>query len=85
MKLLLCRACGDMLKFGLDDWRFCNCGRSSARYVDAAFGEMRGDDAVAIGVDNADLAKMVHAHGNFRAEWWKMLPGAPGVRVTRVT
>ena len=85
MKLLLCRSCGDMLKFGTDDWRFCCCGKSSARYIDAAFGELRGDDAVAIGVDNADLAKMVQRHGNFRGEWWRMIPGDPGVRVRRVT
>ena len=61
MKLFFCPKCHDVVKFGTElkfgsyVFRFCKCGRSSARYmIDAVNGQIRGE-AIPIGFDNASI------------------------------
>lgn len=83
MKLLLCRACGDIRKMHAT-WMSCECNRSAGRYIDSTHAEIRGIDAECLGIDNNDMAAVVQGDRAHRGEWWLMEPGAEGVRVRRV-
>jgi hypothetical protein len=63
MKLLLCLDCHDVLKFGTPmQWRACQCGHSSGRYLsDGVSAEFKGDNARAIGIDNRTIEQAVRS------------------------
>jgi hypothetical protein len=59
MKLLLCKSCHDVVKFG-DDWRKCKCGKCAGRYLsDGVRAEFYGTGAVVLGLDNTSLARAI--------------------------
>lgn len=64
MKLLLCRACQDVLKLqespSQREARRCKCGKSGGRYLDQLNAEFWGRHALLIGFDNNSLAAVVH-------------------------
>lgn len=61
MKLLFCLACHDVVKLQVATWRPCQCGRSNGRYLeDGLHGEVVGDTARVIGVDNRSVRKALH-------------------------
>jgi len=64
MKLLLCRACQDVLKLqespSQREARRCKCGKSGGRYLDQLNAEFWGRHALLIGFDNNSLATAVH-------------------------
>lgn len=64
MKLLLCRACQDVLKLqesvSQHSARWCRCGKSGGRYLDDSNAEYWGKDALLLGFDNNSLAEAVH-------------------------
>lgn len=79
MKLLLCKSCGDVVKFGIRDWRPCVCGNSAARYLsDGLHSEIKGENAVAIGLDNRDVTLACHG-GTKIIECWMFSKDEPHV------
>ena len=83
MKLLFCRYCADVVKLK-GYWTWCDCGDSAGRYLsDGARAEIAGVNAECLGIDNNDMAAVMW-RAKDRAEWWRMEPGAEGVRVVRV-
>ena len=43
MKLIFCRECQDVVKLRRTNWRKCQCGKSSGRYLaDGWYAEIRG-------------------------------------------
>ena len=60
MKLLLCRACQDIVKLGSGKFRKCACGKSSGRYLsDDWHAELKGENAVPICFLNTTLADAI--------------------------
>lgn len=64
MKLLFCKACGDVFAIGLKKWRFCECKATSGRYLDNVYAEYRGADAIPLGFANGTFAEAVKKHEN---------------------
>lgn len=62
MKLLLCRACQDVVKI-FSAWRSCRCGESQARYVSDNDVEFSGADVMILGVSNTSLEHAVRTGG----------------------
>ena len=59
MKLLFCVACDDVVKFGgNNEWRDCHCGKSSGRYIDSLYAEIKGE-GIPIGFNNSSLVRAI--------------------------
>lgn len=59
MKLVMCLACGDV--FNLDvNLKECKCGRTEGRYLGKINAYYKGDTAIPLELDNADLAKAIN-------------------------
>ena len=54
MKLILCPACQDVVKAGLRETRFCQCGKSWGKYRDPLNAEY-GGEAIPLGLLNNEL------------------------------
>lgn len=84
MKLVTCRECHDVVRLYPSQWRKCFCGAVEGRYLeDGVRAEIRGESAIALGIDNKDYAKMVVKPGGARGQWFA-LPVGTGARVQRV-
>ncbi|HNC56687.1 MAG TPA: hypothetical protein PLP33_14665 [Leptospiraceae bacterium] len=59
MKLFLCLDCSDVLKMLVNKWRYCECKKSSGRYLeDGDFAEIRGK-AIPLGILNSTIVKAI--------------------------
>lgn len=58
MKLLFCRACGDIVRL-LTDPRRCRCGKSSGAYVTEMETVVHGEPAEVIGIDSNAIERAV--------------------------
>ena len=58
MKLLLCLKCSDVVKLR-KSVPYCECGKSSGRYLDDINAEYRGDDAMLLGFANGSLIEAI--------------------------
>lgn len=72
MKLLFCKACGDIQSLLVNVWRSCHCGKSMGRYLaDGDNAELKGTYVKVIGIYNQDiraaLGHEMHGLNEFKA------------------
>ena len=66
MKLLLCKSCQDVVKLTSGNFRKCQCGLSSGRYLEDDYhAEVKGVDAVVICFLNTELLRAVIGRPKF--------------------
>lgn len=56
MKLLFCNSCKDILQIR-PVLRTCSCGKSSSVLIDNKHADIRGEDAIPLGIDNYTFSK----------------------------
>jgi len=90
MKLLLCPYCSDVRKLRRE-LTTCECGKSSGRYLKNGLkAEVWGDEALIIGLDNTQLARVIDLHldripkDNLSIAAWIMGEPAKNVKYHRI-
>lgn len=73
MKLLLCRACGDVIKLHPGAPRSCLCGASSGRYLDDHATVEQTEGTISIALHNHDLRAAVEAFDDSPDGWHPLM------------
>lgn len=72
MKLMLCRACGDVVKLHLAP-RSCLCGAATGRYLDDQATVEQSEGTLSIALHNHDLRDAVAAYDEHADAWHPLM------------
>lgn len=75
MKLLHCKACGDIRALRPGEWATCWCGDSRGRYIDGRNVVLDGANAQPLGIANATFVEARRREANDRSEGTKRYRG----------